>query len=231
MQPKNPEQQQALIEHLSRYATAERLAKFERVLAERTRYLTVALEDIYQAHNASAVVRSCDAFGLQDVHIIENRNPYQLNPGVSLGSEKWCSLLRYHQGPANTAPCLSHLREQGYLLAATTLNKTDVALADLPLDQPVALIFGTELEGISETVFQMADRFVQIPMYGFAESFNISVSAALCLYETTTRLRRSGLPYGLSEAEKQALRLQWLRRSVRKSDEKERGFWDGGANQ
>jgi tRNA (guanosine-2'-O-)-methyltransferase len=169
-----------LADYLSRFVTPDRLERFGEVLAERTRYITVAVEDIYQPHNASAVLRTCDAFGIQDVHIIENRNIYRLNPSVELGTAQWLTLHR-HRGPENnTEAAINHLRSTGYRIVATSPHARQQELEALDLNAgPVAVLFGTEKEGLSETALSLADEYVAIPMYGFVESFNISVSAAL----------------------------------------------------
>lgn len=210
--------QNLLIEFLSGFMTPGRHQRILDVLSKRTRYLTVVLEDIYQSHNASAVLRSCECFGIQDVHIIENRYEYELNPDVALGSSKWLDLHRYSKKENNTLDCLEALKKKGFILVATSPHENDFSPATLPLDKPVALIFGTELEGLSPEALSMADAFLRIPMAGFTESFNISVSAAICLYELSTRLRISSHPWTLSEDESNALHLQWLKASIRSSD-------------
>lgn len=208
-----------LIRYLSGFATQSRLDGFERVLAARTRYIAVALENIFQPHNASAVLRSMDCFGIQDAHIIENEYEYRVNPDVALGASKWLTLIRYNSAPNNTEAAIEHLRADGYRIVATTPHTGDTSLDEFDLNagRP-ALFFGTELEGLSDTVLQNADEFLRVPMYGFTESFNISVSAAVILYELSRKLRQASIDWHLSEAEKTDLRLEWLKQSVRHSD-------------
>lgn len=189
-----------LINYLSEYITPERKELFEKVLSSRTRYLTVVLEDIYQSQNASAVLRSCDCFGIQDVHIIENRNQFKVNPDVTLGSTKWLNLHHYREKEQNTLDCINHLRNQGYRIVATSPHANDTNLEDFDLGKgKAALIFGTELTGISAVVENNADEFLKIPMFGFTESFNISVSAAITLHHLNLRLRQSDIDYLLKE--------------------------------
>ena len=205
-----------LITYLSQFVTEERKQKIDQISQQRTRWVTVVLEDIYQPHHASACLRSCDGFGVQDVHIIENRNSFDLNRDVSLGSDRWLTLYRYTQKEINnTQLCLDKLKEQGYKIVATTPHEKDIKIEQVPVDQKLALLFGTELNGLSDHAFSQADYFVRIPMFGFSESFNISVSVALCLYEITTRLRRSETDWSLSESEKLEIQLSWLRQSIR----------------
>ncbi|MCF8112120.1 MAG: RNA methyltransferase [Desulfobacteraceae bacterium] len=208
-----------LIKYLSGFVTQNRLDTFERVLEHRTRYITAALENIFQPHNASAVLRSMDCFGIQDAHIIENDYEYRINPDVALGASNWLTLIRYNSGPDNTNAAIANLRSLGYRIVATAPHVRNVSLPDFDLHKGrVALFFGTELEGLSETVLSNADEFLRVPMYGFTESFNISVSAAIVFYELIGKLERSALNWRLSEEEKQELRLQWLRQSVKRPD-------------
>lgn len=207
-----------LIKYMEGFVSDRRRSRLQEVLAERTRHMTVVLEDVYQAHNASAVLRSCDCFGVQDVHFIENRNTFKISEDVSMGSTQWLSIKKYNEEENNTVKCLQELKSKGYRIVATTPHKDDCNIAELDVTKPFALVFGTEIDGITETVFEMADEFVKIPMYGFTESFNISVSAALCMYELTTRIREQNIPYQLSENEKEEIYLEWLKTSVAKSD-------------
>lgn len=209
---------EALYNYLKEYMTEERAALFDKVASERTRHVTCVVENIYQPHNASAVLRSCDCFGVQDVHIIENDNDWEVNKGVSLGASKWLTINRYNEGASNTKSCLQGLKKKGYKIAATTPHKDDYTISDLPLDEPVALVFGTEVSGITQDVKDEADLFVRIPMYGFTESFNISVAAALSLYELTKRLREENIDWPLSVDAQNELKLSWAKQSIRESE-------------
>ncbi len=215
------------ITFLTQYVTEQRLGKMQDVLSRRTRYLTLVMEDIYQAQNASAVLRSCECFGVQDVHIIENQNEYQVNPDVALGANKWLSIYKYNQEAHNTSACLKHLKNQGYKLIATTPHKNDCLLEELPLDQKTALLFGTELKGLSEEAIRMADGFMKIPMSGFTESFNISVSAAICLYHLAPKIRNEVNNWQLTEDEETDILLEWLIGSINNAEGLIRHFKNG----
>ena len=195
-----------------------RRGRLNEVLNERTNHLTLVLEDVYQTHNFSAVLRSADIFGIQTTNFIENRNKYKISEDVSMGSTQWLTLNRYQHHENNTRACLTDLKAKGYKLVATSLHKNSISLQDLDLSKPVALIFGTELTGISSDVEEMADEFVKLPMYGFTESFNISVCAALCMYELSTRLRKEVPNFELSPIEKEDIYIEWLKASVKKHD-------------
>lgn len=205
-----------LVEYFKDFVTEDRWQRISEVLSKRTRHLTVVLEDIYQPHNASAVLRSCDCFGIQDVHIIENRNEFDPNQGITIGADQWISIHSYNKkGANNTKRCYDQLRQQGYRIIATTPHEEDVTIDQVPVDQKTALVFGAELKGLSDYALEHADGYARIPMVGFSESFNISVGAALCLYDLTSRLRNSEVEWSLSDNEKLELQCQWLENSVR----------------
>lgn len=204
------------IEYFSSMLTDERIQRIDSVLAHRTRYLTVVLENIFQPHNASAVLRSCDGFGVQDVHIIENSNRFQLNRNIELGTSQWLSIKRYREQENNTAEAVQALRSEGYRIIATSPHADDVDLETLDVEKgKFALMFGTELTGLSDLALDLADEYVKIPMYGFVESFNISVSCAIALHHLTHTLRSSGIDLDLSEREQLELTYQWIRGSVK----------------
>ena len=203
---------------LSQFVSDHKNQLMLKVLAQRTKHLTVVLEDIFQPHNASAVLRSCDCMGVQDVHIIENKNKYELNPQIELGAAKWLNLIKYNKAENNTADCLQKLKDQGYKIVATTPHSKSYTISNIPVDQKIALVMGTEMSGISSTVEEMADEFVVIPMFGFTESFNISVSTAICLYELMKRIRESEVRWQLTEEETQEIHLKWLKGQMNRVD-------------
>lgn len=204
------------IDYLFQHLTPERRQRIEDVLQYRTRHMTVVLENIYQPHNASAVVRSCDCFGIQDVHIIEKEYSYQVNKGVAVGAGRWVNMIRYREmNENNTQQCLDYLRKNDYRIVATTPN-TNRLLPDLPIDRKLALVFGTEDSGVSELVVDQADEYIKIPMYGFTVSYNISVSVALCLYDLIPRIHQSDIPWRLTDDEIIDIRLEWIKKSLKK---------------
>ena len=215
----------ALYDFLSQFITDERKLRFEEVLAYRTRHLAVVLEDIFQPHNGSAVLRSCDLRGIQDIHIIENRYEYDVNPDVVMGSTKWLNLYKYNGEEFNTPAAFAKLRENGYRIVATCPHRDDFTPDTLPLDKPIALVFGTEKLGLSDYAVENADMHVRIPMFGFTESYNISVSAALMMYALTERLHQStDIDWHLPEDDKDQLRLEWTRRTLTRIRQYERKF-------
>ena len=215
-----------LITYLGQFVSETRRQKFTEVLHYRTRHITIALEDLYQPHNASAVLRSCDIFGIQDIHVIENKHAYTVNKDIAMGSPKWLNIHKYRKTDNNTVDCITKLKAKGYRIVATSPHKNGYELKDLPVEQPLALFFGTELTGISDTVRELADDFVMIPMYGFTESFNISVSAALCLHSLVEKLHQTDVDWHLGDAEKDELTLHWLRKSINKVEMIEKDYWE-----
>jgi tRNA (guanosine-2'-O-)-methyltransferase len=215
-----------LIEYFKTFVTEQRLSKMENIISSRTRYITVVLENIYQPHNASAVLRSCDGFGIQDVHIIENSNSYRVNPGVSLGTSQWLSMYNYNKKSNNTKNAIDSLKQRGYRIVATTPHSNDKNLEDFDLPKgKIALFFGTEMHGLSENVLNNADEFMKIPMYGFVESFNISVSCALSLHNLSHRLRQSDIDWTLNPKEKDEVLLEWMRKSVKNAASLEEEYY------
>jgi tRNA (guanosine-2'-O-)-methyltransferase len=189
--------------------TPNKINLFDRIAADRTRHLTIALENIYQEHNASAVLRTCDCFGIQDLQVIEKDNHYQIQRDIALGSGRWVDIHNYSDEVGPTEKCISALKKQGYQIVATTPHTDAYTVHDLPIDKPLAFFFGTERKGLSEEMMQAADLHVRIPMYGFTESFNISVSVAILLQTIRQRLEVSQHTWKLSEAEQIALKIQW----------------------
>ncbi|HOZ40924.1 MAG TPA: RNA methyltransferase [Flavobacteriales bacterium] len=216
-----------LYDRLSAFVSDNKRALFDRLAPQRTRHITVVLEDIYQAHNASAVVRTADLLGIQDMHIIENRNKYTVNPDVTLGSSKWVDMHRYREATGNTMRCVRKLKEQGYRIVVTSPHAPEVTPATIALDRPMAFCFGTELTGASEELIANADMQLRIPMYGFTESYNISVSAAIVLYTVMERLRNSTVPWQLPHEQLLDLKLAWARKVVHSAAHLEAHFRAG----
>lgn len=192
--------------YLASFLSDHRRELLPRLLLHRTRFLTVVVEDIYQSHNASACVRSCDCFGVQDIHIIENNTTYEVNDKVALGSAQWLTTQRYE----NTASCLQSLKDRGYSIVMTSPHEPTCELETYQLTKPAALVFGNERFGASNTVREMADDVLRIPMYGFTESFNISVAVAVCLHHLVWKMREAGLPWQLPDDEREGLLDEWV---------------------
>jgi tRNA (guanosine-2'-O-)-methyltransferase len=204
----NKTEKEALIEQLLSYVTDNKREKMHAVLENRTRYVTVVLEDLFQPHNASAALRTCDIFGVQDVHVVEAKHTFKAVSTIAMGATKWLDVHSY----TSIEDAITTLKARGYRIVATTPHTNSYTLPELPLDQKTALIFGSEQTGLSEAALAHADMFVKIPMYGFVESFNVSVSVALCLYDVIQRLHTSAQAWQLSEEEKQDIMLEWIQR-------------------
>lgn len=208
------------LEYLRNFVTDEKNALFDRLIRERTDYVTLVLEDLYQSHNQSAVMRTADCMGIQHVHIIENRNVYDTSSTVSQGAREWLTLHRYREQANNTPAAIRQLREEGYRIIATTPHTDDVLIDDLDIEKgKMAFFFGTELTGLSPLVLEEADEFVKVPMYGFTESLNVSVCAALLMYNVMQRLRNSGVDWRLSEQQRIHIALEWYKHTVKASGE------------
>ncbi len=201
----------ALLNYLEGFISEARKQRFNQVLSFRTRYLTVAVEDVFQLHNTSAVLRSCEVFGIQDLYLIEKRFGCRLDRKIAMGAQQWVDI----HPCANAEACLSVLKEKGYRLVATTPDPSASSLEDFNFDSPAALFFGTEKEGLSQAVLSAADSRLHIPMVGFTESLNISVAASIVLYSLCSRLRQTDVAWQLSETETERIRLDWTKKSIK----------------
>ena len=204
-----------LLQYFEGYLTEKRKALFKKVLEDRTRHFTVVLEDIFQSHNTSAVVRTCDIFGIQDIHVIENKYNQKVSKHVAKGSQKWLSINRYKSDGDNTKTCLESLKSKGYQIIATTPHNNSCLLEDFDIKKKSAFVFGVEAEGVSDYVKQNADGYLKIPMVGFTESLNISVAAAIILQNITSKLRNSNSNWKLSNVEKKTLYFNWIKGTIK----------------
>ncbi|MBO0329569.1 TrmH family RNA methyltransferase [[Muricauda] lutisoli] len=200
-----------LLTYLETYLTEERKQRFLDVLQKRTRHITVAIEDVYQLHNTSAIIRSCDVFGVQDVHVVEDRFGKRLDKNIAMGAEQWVDVSRYK----DTTDCIAQLKSKGYQIIATTPHNNSTLLPDFFPSKKSAVFFGTEKEGLSEEVMQQADSFLKIPMVGFSESLNVSVSAAIIIQQLAQKVRDSHLDWQLTDIEVLEKRLDWTKKSIK----------------
>ena len=204
-----------ILAHLQEYLTPRRKSLFEKVLSERTNHLTVVAQDVYQLHNTSAVVRSCDVFGVQNIHVIEEKIPRRIDKEIAMGAQKWVDISRY----SSTRECVKKLRKDGYRIVATSPHDDSVLLEDFDISTPAALFFGTEKDGLSDEILNEADTTIKIPMVGFTESLNISVSAAIILQSLRAKLTASDIDWKLNEEDKAQLRLEWTKKTIKNSEQ------------
>ncbi len=204
-----------ILDHLQEFLTPRRKSLFEKVLAERTNHLTVVAQDVYQLHNTSAVVRSCDVFGIQNVHVIEEKISRRIDREIAMGAQKWVDINRYN----SAKDCVKSLRAEGYRIVATSPHDNSQLLEDFDISAPAALFFGTEKDGLSEEILREADTTIKIPMVGFTESLNISVSAAIILQSLTSRLKKSEVKWQFSDEEKDRIRMNWTKKTIKNSEQ------------
>ena len=208
-----------LLTYLEGFVTDKRKNLFRIILQDRTRHFTVVLEDIYQQHNASAVIRSCDIFGIQDVHVIENKYKSKVSRHIAKGSQKWLSFHNYKEDKNNTIDCLENIKSKGYQVIATTPHNDSCVLHDFDITKKSAFVFGVEKAGVSDDVIKNADGFLKIPMVGFTESLNISVAAAIILENLTFKLRNSSVDWKLTNEEQKILYASWIEKTIKNVDE------------
>lgn len=200
---------------LENLITSNKLRHINDALQHRSRHLVVALENIHKPHNASAVLRTIECLGIQDFYIIESQKQYRISPHVAKGAGKWTDIYRYNAREGkDSATCIADLRTKGYKIAVTSPKAGGYTPANLPMEHKMAIFFGNELSGLSEEVLEAADLHIHIPMWGFTESYNLSVSASIIFYTLLNRLRESNIPWLLSEEERENLRMQWYRKII-----------------
>ncbi len=205
---------------LSSYLTDSRRESLVNTLQQRTRYITVLLEDIYNPQNASAILRSCDCFGIQDVHLAEQRYGYKVHPNITRGADKWLNIKNHGSGTGTTARAIRSLQDSGYRVIATSPHAQALSIEDVAIeDGKIALVFGNEKDGISADTERYADGFACIPMAGFSESLNVSATVALCLHSLRTRMLRSDVYWSLTPQEYEFLLFDWARKSVKSADD------------
>jgi len=202
-----------ILETLYGMISPEKVQLFEQLAPIKSNYVAIVLEHIYQHHNASAIMRSCESFGFQQLHVIEKDRQYKVQRDIARGAGRWIE-LHHHIDQQPTISCLQALKNKGYRIVATSPDATSFTINRLPIDRPIALIFGSEGEGISMDAMQLADERIHIPMYGFTQSLNVSVAAALCMYELRSRLEQSDLRWRLSPQQQTALKIEWCKRII-----------------
>jgi tRNA (guanosine-2'-O-)-methyltransferase len=218
---------QDLLTYLEGFITENRKEGFLRVLKNRTKHFTIAMEDVYQLHNTSAVMRSCEVFGIQELNVVEQKFGKSIDKEIAMGAEKWVDINRF----SSIQDCITNLKGKGYQIIATTPHNDSCLLHEFDITKPSALFFGTERDGLSEEVIKQADGFLKIPMVGYTESLNISVSAAIIIQDVTNRLRQSNINWELTEEEVLEKRLDWTRKSIKDIEFIERKFHEVNSNQ
>ncbi len=199
------------LNYLENFLTENRKQRFLDVLKTRTNHFTVVVEDVFQLHNTSAVMRSCEVFGIQKLNIIEQRFGKSIDKQIAMGAQKWVDIQSFE----TVSDCIKTLKTSGYQIIATTPHEHDCLLDDFDISKPAALFFGTERDGLSDEIMQNADGFIKIPMVGFTESLNISVSAAIIIQNLTERLRKSEINWQLTDNEIFNKRLEWAKNTIK----------------
>jgi tRNA (guanosine-2'-O-)-methyltransferase len=210
----------ALLEYLEGFITDNRKKGFLKVLQNRTKHFTIAMEDVYQLHNTSAVMRSCEVFGIQELNVIEQKFGKRIDTEIAMGAQKWVDVNRFN----TVQSCVDEMRAKGYQIIATTPHNDSCMLHEFDISKRSAIFFGTEKNGLSEEVLHQADGFIKIPMVGYTESLNISVSASIIIQDITTRLRQSNVDWHFTEEEILEKRLDWTRKSIKDIDFIERKY-------
>ena len=213
MIPKN--RLQETFDYLKQFLTDERLRKIEHFSQESSDFVLPVMEDVYQFRNAAAIVRSVEACGFHHVVALEEENVFNPNLKVTKGAETWVKVEKM----PNNLDSLKEIKNRGYKILAVSPENNATMLPDYEVKEPIALVFGTELEGVSDEILEFADETLAIPMFGFTKSFNVSVAAAICMYELKQKLMKSGIDYKLSEEKLLEMKIRWTVNSIRSGEE------------
>ena len=220
-------QDEDLYKFLSAYLTGARQELFDRAVHKRTTHFTIAVEDLHKEQNASAVVRSCDCFGIHQLHIIQGNNPYKVSNNIAKGAERWVDVNIFKDSADNSQQCIDDLRKRGYRIIATTPDPKAKPLDKFDIEHPAAFFLGGERDGLSDKIFSQADEYLTIPNVGFTESFNISVSAAIILYHTTNLIRkRKDIQWQLSKEEMLATKIKWAIQTIPRGERMVKYFYE-----
>ncbi|MFT3920655.1 TrmH family RNA methyltransferase [Cloacibacterium sp.] len=206
---------QETFDYLKQFLTDERLSKIEHFSKESSDFVLPVMEDVYQFRNAAAIVRSVEACAFHHVVALEEENVFNPNLKVTKGAETWVQVEKM----PNNIDSLKEIKNRGYRILAVSPEKNATMLPDYEIKEPIALVFGTELEGVSDEVLGFADETLAIPMYGFTKSFNVSVAAAICMYELKQKLMKSGIDYKLSDEKLLEMKIRWTVNSIRSGEE------------
>jgi len=205
-----------LLNYLLKYVTENKKEKILEVAQNRTRYITVVLENINKFHDINAVIRSCECFGIQNLHIIENTNQLDSKSSVSAGSSKWIDIKKYNSS-INFDFCLDNLKENNFKIIATSPLKKYKSINEIDINDKLAIFFGDDKLGLSSRVFERADEIVSFPSYGFTESLNLSSNIAISLYNLVKKLHKSNLDWKLSEDDMINLEINWIKKVFKKA--------------
>ncbi len=206
---------QKIFQHLQQFLTDERLEKINHFAPESSDFVLPVIEDVFQFRNAAAIVRSVEACGFHKIIAMESEHEFNPNLRVTKGAETWVEVEKL---PHNL-DSLREIKNRGYKILAVSPENNATMLSDYDLKEPVALVFGTEAAGVSEEILDFADETLAIQMYGFTQSFNVSVAAAICVYELKQKLLRSNLDYKLSEEKLWEMKVRWAMNSIKSGEQ------------
>lgn len=213
-------QKAELTAYMNTFMRDERRDKLNHVLDNRTTHFCVAMEDLFYERNSGAIIRTADGYGIQNIHVIEPRDSFKskVTNIISKGAEKWVTKTQHDDIKNGAKMCIDELRSQGYQIVATSPHKDGHTIHDFDISKKSAFFLGAEKTGISDIVMEEADDYIAMPIYGFTESYNVSVANGILLHELINRLRKSDVDWHLSEEERNDLFLDWTMKSINSSD-------------
>ena len=200
--------------------TDERWALLQQKIKQRTNYMTIVAQDTYHAHNASAIIRTCECMGVQTIGVISNYHHFLLSNDIARGASKWLTINTYAGQKDNTPAAFDDLHAKGYRIVATSPHVDAVSPAEFDVESgPFAVVFGSEKRGLNDYALTHADAFIKLPMVGFTESLNLSVSVGMVVSRLREKMEQKGVGIGLDADEEQRVLLDWMIASIRNGKE------------
>lgn len=209
------EEKVKFINYFTDHITPNKLKLFDQVIQQRTRHITAVVENIYAEQNATAILRTTECLGIQDLFVIEEYNKFKIPKKIASGAAKWVDIHRYNKENNSPEEIVKDLKSRGYKIVCTSPNSFETTPFTIDLKEKLAIFFGEEEPGLSQDMMQLADIHLNIPMYGFTESLNVSVSAGIVLNTLIHRLKESETVWQLDENEKIDLKLTWMCNAIK----------------
>ena len=210
------DQKAELLAHVDTFLTDDRRIRLNSVLDNRTTHFCIAMEDLFYERNSGAIIRTADGYGIQNINVIEPSGSFKskVTNIISKGAEKWVTQKQFGDLQTGAKDCINQLRKEGYQIVATTPHASGHTIHDFDITKKSAFFLGAEKTGISEVVMEEADDYIAMPIFGFTESFNVSVANGILLHELINRLRKSDVDWHLNQEERNDLMLDWTLKSI-----------------
>lgn len=187
---------------------------FTTLIEYRTNHIAWLADNFYHEQNSSAIIRSADCFGYNTVFVIEDKYRFKVNEEIAMGAQKWVNTVIFQVGNVDYGQAIHAIKQSGYKLIAATPHINGLSVENLDIRKPICIAMGSERHGHHPEILEEADGFVAIPMEGFSESLNVSVTAGVLMYTLKKRLKSEGIDWQLSDADKKRQILIWMLKTI-----------------